>query len=82
MLDPSGIYYMYLRKSREDREAESHGEGETLARHEKRLNELAEQLKITISHIYREVVSGETIAARPEMMHMLSDIENESLMVY
>jgi len=77
MLDPSGIYYMYLRKSREDREAEAHGEGETLARHEKRLNELAEQLKITISHIYREVVSGETIAARPEMMRMLSDIENE-----
>ena len=77
MLDPSGIYYMYLRKSREDREAEAHGEGETLARHEKRLNELAEQLKITVSHIYREVVSGETIAARPEMMRMLSNIESE-----
>lgn len=77
MLDPSGIYYMYLRKSREDREAESHGEGETLARHENRLKELADQLKITISQIYREVVSGETIAARPQMMQMLSDIESE-----
>ncbi|WP_394522740.1 recombinase family protein [Lacrimispora sp. JR3] len=77
MLDPTGIYYMYLRKSREDREAESHGEGETLARHENRLKELAEQLKITISKVYREVVSGETIAARPEMMRMLSDIERE-----
>lgn len=77
MLDPSGIYYMYLRKSREDREAESHGEGETLARHENRLKELADQLKITISQVYREVVSGETIAARPEMMRMLSDIESE-----
>lgn len=75
MLDPSGIYYMYLRKSREDREAESHGEGETLARHENRLKELADQLNIRISQVYREVVSGETIAARPEMMRMLSDIE-------
>lgn len=77
MLDPTGIYYMYLRKSREDREAESHGEGETLARHENRLKELATQLKITISEVYREVVSGETIAARPEMMRMLADIESE-----
>jgi DNA invertase Pin-like site-specific DNA recombinase len=76
MLDPSGIYYMYLRKSREDREAESHGEGETLARHENRLKELADQLNIMISQVYREVVSGETIAARPEMMRMLSDIES------
>ena len=77
MLDPSGIYYMYLRKSREDREAESHGEGETLARHENRLKELADQLNIRISHVYREVVSGETIAARPEMLRMLSAIEEE-----
>lgn len=76
MLDLSGTYYMYLRKSREDRDAEAHGEGETLARHENRLKELAEQLGITISHVYREVVSGETIAARPEMMRLISDIEN------
>lgn len=76
MLDKSEIYYMYLRKSREDRDAETHGEGETLARHEKRLNELAGQLGIEVSRIYREVVSGETIAARPEMMRLLTDIEN------
>ncbi|MGL6217676.1 MAG: recombinase family protein [Lacrimispora sphenoides] len=76
MLDQSGTYYMYLRKSREDRDAEVHGEGETLARHENRLKELAGQLGITISHVYREVVSGETIAARPEMMQLLSDIES------
>lgn len=75
MLDLSGTYYMYLRKSREDRDAEAHGEGETLVRHENRLKELAGQLGITISHVYREVVSGETIAARPEMMQLLSDIE-------
>lgn len=31
----NGSYCIYLRKSRADREAEQHGEGETLARHEK-----------------------------------------------
>ena len=30
-------YFMYLRKSRKDRDAEMRGEGETLARHEKLL---------------------------------------------
>ena len=30
-----GTYAIYLRKSREDIEAEKYGEGETLARHEK-----------------------------------------------
>lgn len=76
-LDPNGKYYMYLRKSREDVEAEAHGEGETLARHENRLKELAVHLGINISKIYREIVSGETIAARPEMMRLLTDIEND-----
>lgn len=76
-LDPNGKYYMYLRKSREDVEAEAHGEGETLARHENRLKELANHLGINISKVYREVVSGETIAARPEMMRLLTDIEND-----
>ena len=33
-LNPLGIYYAYLRKSRADRDAEAHGEGETLLRHE------------------------------------------------
>ena len=32
---------IYLRKSRADREAEAHGEGETLARHERILLDLA-----------------------------------------
>lgn len=75
MLNPSGEYYAYLRKSREDFEAEKQGAGETLARHEAQLRETASRLNITISQIYREVVSGETIAARPEMLRMLDDIE-------
>lgn len=69
-------YCAYLRKSRKDIEAESHGEGETLARHEKILNDLANRLNIKIDKFYREVVSGETISARPIIQQLLSDVDN------
>lgn len=72
-----GTYAIYLRKSREDIEAEKYGEGETLARHEKILTTLAEKRKLHISKIYREVVSGETISERKEMQKLLRDVENE-----
>ena len=36
-------YCLYLRKSRADMEAEARGEGETLARHEKLLLEVAKR---------------------------------------
>ena len=68
-------YCLYLRKSRADVESESHGEGETLARHEKALLELAGRLHLNITEIYREIVSGDTIAARPVMQRLLSDVE-------
>ncbi|MBV7276307.1 recombinase family protein [Clostridium sp. PL3] len=68
-------YCLYLRKSRTDIEAEYRGEGETLARHEKSLMNLAECLKLNITEIYREIVSGETIAARPIMQKLLSEVE-------
>ena len=45
-------------------EAERYGEGETLARHEKILKNLAEKRGYTIGKIYREVISGETISER------------------
>lgn len=79
MLNPNGIYYMYLRKSREDRDAELRGDGETLARHEAQLLKLAESLNIKIHKTYREIVSGETIAARPQMLAMLDAIEAEKV---
>lgn len=50
-------YAIYLRKSRKDIEAEIKGEGETLARHEKILTDLAQKLGIYIGKIYREIVS-------------------------
>lgn len=68
-------YCMYLRKSRVDIEAEAHGEGETLARHEKLLLGVARRDRLNVTQIYREVVSGETIAARPVMQHLLQEVE-------
>lgn len=73
----NGTYAIYLRKSREDYEAEKYGEGETLARHEKILTTLAKKRNLNISKIYREVVSGETISERKEMQKLLKDVENE-----
>lgn len=75
-LDPAGIYFAYLRKSREDRVAEEYGGDEdTLARHEYIINGLANRYHIAIAKWYKEVVSGETITDRPEMQQMLRDIE-------
>lgn len=67
---------IYLRKSRADREAEAHGEGETLARHERILLELAKKKEYIVGAIYREVVSGETIADRPVMQQLLREVES------
>lgn len=66
---------MYLRKSRADAEAELRGEGETLARHEKILLDVAKRQKLHVEQIYREIVSGETIASRPVMQQLLSEVE-------
>ncbi|MCI1958624.1 MAG: recombinase family protein [Clostridia bacterium] len=68
-------YCLYLRKSRADLEAEERGELETLARHEKLLLELAKKYKYNIVAIYKEIVSGESIAARPVMQQLLSEVE-------
>ena len=68
-------YLIYLRKSRADLEAEAHGEGETLARHKEALTALARRQHLTIGAIYSEVCSGETIASRPQMQRLLSEVE-------
>ncbi|MCO7121960.1 recombinase family protein [Ihubacter massiliensis] len=67
-------YCMYLRKSRADMEAEARGDGETLSRHENTLLELAGKLNINLTKIYKEIVSGETIAARPVMQQLLNEV--------
>lgn len=73
-------YIMYLRKSRADNPHES--VEEVLAKHETILQELAVRDlggRIPEHCIYREVVSGETIAERPEMLNVLTQIENPKL---
>ena len=69
-------YAMYLRKSRADIEAEARGEGETLAKHEKALTELAKRQGLLIVKRYREIVSGENIASRPQMQALLADVND------
>lgn len=68
-------YCAYLRKSRADAEAEAKGAGETLARHETELLQLAARLNLNLTAIYKEVVSGETIASRPKMQQLLAEVE-------
>lgn len=65
---------IYLRKSRADKEAEARGEGETLSRHQDILTALAAKMGLTIGAIYKELVSGETIAARPKMQQLLLEV--------
>ena len=69
-------YCLYLRKSRADAEAEARGEGETLARHERTLLELAKRQQLNVTEIYKEIVSGESLAARPVMQRLLSEVEH------
>ncbi|WP_304944000.1 recombinase family protein [Vallitalea guaymasensis] len=71
----SAEYCIYLRKSRSDMEAEAHGEGETLARHEKILLDLSKNRNLDVTKIYKEIVSGETISSRPVIQQVLSEVE-------
>lgn len=66
---------VYLRKSRADLEDESRGHRDTLARHQAALLALAERLHLIVGQIYPEVVSGETIASRPQLQSLLYDLE-------
>lgn len=63
---------LYLRKSRDD---ENETKEETLARHERMLLEYCNRYDLSIERIYKEVVSGESISARPEMQKLLEDIQ-------
>lgn len=63
---------MYLRKSRSDDPHES--TEETLRRHREQLEALAVKRELHIIKIYNEVVSGESLYARPEMQRLLEDI--------
>ena len=68
-------YAIYLRKSRADAELEAAGGEDTLARHRRTLLDLAASRGLTVTQIYEEVVSGETLAARPEMQKLLAAVD-------
>jgi len=70
-------YLVYLRKSRQDRDAELQtGVFDTLQRHRDTLMALAKQRGYMIAGVFEEVVSGDTIAERPEMQKLLSAVES------
>ena len=64
---------LYLRKSRDD---DNESKEETLARHERMLLDYCSRYDLSIEKIYREVVSGESIAARPQMQKLLEDVQS------
>ena len=64
-------YVMYLRKSRFDRDYAEFSVEETLKRHKAILDKLASERGYRIAKVYYEVVSGESIAVRPQIQEML-----------
>lgn len=70
------ITAIYLRKSRADSNDES--VKETLRRHEETLLEFVKKNpNMKIYDTYKEVVSGDSLYARPQMLRLLRDAENE-----
>lgn len=72
--------YIYLRKSRKDLEeekkAQASGESyDTLERHRRTLLEVAKKERHHIAHIYEEIISGESVAERPQIRAMLQSVE-------
>lgn len=64
-------YLMYLRKSRMDTDYENVSVAETLSRHRTILENFCKAKKLHVVEILEEVVSGESLYARPQMMRLL-----------
>lgn len=64
---------IYLRKSRAEEAAET--VEDTLKRHKETLLEFAAKNGLIIADIYEEVVSGESLYARPEMLRLLQQVD-------
>ncbi len=67
-------YAKYLRKSRFDRDYAELSVEETLKRHGELLDRLAKDKGYQVVKTYYEVVSGESIAARPEIQRLLEEV--------
>lgn len=68
------IFALYLRKSRTDELMENRGNGDVLTSHRKTLRELAAYNGHIIAEEYAEVVSGDSLAARPQAQRLLMDV--------
>lgn len=64
-------YLMYLRKSRLDTDYDEVSVEETLSRHRQILERYCKDKKLNVVEVLEEVVSGESLGARPEMMRLL-----------
>lgn len=67
-------YALYLRKSRFDRDYAELSIEETLKRHKAILDKVASDRGYYVAQIFYEVVSGESIAARPEIQKLLEEV--------
>lgn len=72
--------YIYLRKSRKDLEEEKKAQAvgetfDTLDRHRRTLLATAKKERHNIAHIYEEIVSGESVAERPQFQALLRSVE-------
>ena len=65
---------LYLRKSREE---EHESREETLARHERMLRDYCKANNLEIVKVYKEVVSGENLEARPQARLMLDAVADK-----
>ena len=55
------------------------GQGETLARHRAALLDYAARHGLEIGAVYEEIISGESIDARPKMKQLLREVEQGAL---
>ena len=69
----------YLRKSRADIELENTTGEDTLKRHREIIKKLAKQNSVILDVYFEEVVSGETIQARPKIQELLKEVENNEI---
>lgn len=73
-IDPNGRHYMLLRKSKEDVEADRHGQFETLEYHNAGPHRLAGQLRIKVSKVYWGLVSGDWLDKRPKTQEFVREV--------
>lgn len=71
-------YLMYLRKSRMDTDFEEVSIAETLSRHRTTLEKFCKSKRLNVVEVLEEVVSGESLAGRPQMMRLLELVSTGS----